>query len=216
MHRIALFAALFLVSVAAFGQAAPEGAKPDADRGARQGGQFHGVMGTIAAISDGGMTLKTFDGKTVTVKLTDKTEYRKDRQPAKLIDFKTGDMVMVRGDASGNDTWVAQLVASRSQMAAQFREGLGKQFIAGEIKAIDGTKLTILRVDGQTQDIAVDETTSFRKQDENITLADLKPGDHVFGRGRQLKDGTFVPATLNVGEPGRMRRMRPGEELAPR
>lgn len=81
---------------------------------------------------------------------------------------------------------------------------MGKEIIAGEIKAIDGLKLTIARVDGEIQTITVDENTSFRKQGESVTLADLKPGDRVFGRG-QLKDGVFVPAVLNVGAPGGMR-----------
>jgi hypothetical protein len=89
------------------------------------------------------------------------------------------------------------------------REGLGKQFIAGEIKAIEGTTLTILRVDGQTQTIQVDENTSFRKQGESITLADFKPGDHVHGRG-ELKNGTFFAAVLNSGDPPQMGMPHPG------
>ena len=81
------------------------------------------------------------------------------------------------------------------------REGMGKEFIAGEVKAINGTQLTILRPDGQTQNITVDDSTSFRKQGESITLADVKVGDHVFGRGA-LKNDVFVPSALNVGMPG--------------
>jgi hypothetical protein len=84
--------------------------------------------------------------------------------------------------------------------ARNFAEGMGKRFIAGEIKSIDGTQLTIQRPDGVTQKISVDEDTSFRKNGESITLADLKPGDHVSGRG-ELKNDVFVPAVLNVGQP---------------
>jgi len=51
----------------------------------------------------------------------------------------------------------------------------------------------------------VDENTSFRKDGQSVTLADLKPGDHVFGRG-ELKNNVFVPETLNVGDPRMMRR----------
>ena len=83
------------------------------------------------------------------------------------------------------------------------REGLGKEFIAGKVKAIDGTNITVDRVDGQTQTIAVDENTSFRKQRDSITLADIKVGDQIMGRGA-LKAGVFVASQLNVGEPGRM------------
>jgi hypothetical protein len=143
--------------------------------------------------------LRGLEGKTITVKLTDATRYRRDQKDAKLADFKVGEAVVVRGTPAGEDTWTAEVVAARPAMEARFREGLGKEFIVGEIKTIDGLKLTILRPDGKTQTIAVDENTSFQKQGESITLADIKPGDRVFGRGA-LKDGTFVPAVLTVGD----------------
>ena len=55
-----------------------------------------GVVGKITAIKDGALELVRMDGARVTVKLTDKTEYRKDRQNAKLRDFKVGDTVFIR------------------------------------------------------------------------------------------------------------------------
>ena len=75
---------------------------------------------------------------------------------------------------------------------------MGKKFIVGEVKAINETKLTIARPDGQTQEIEVDENTSFKKGSESITLPDIKVGDFVRGRG-ELKDSTFVPKELIVG-----------------
>jgi hypothetical protein len=79
---------------------------------------------------------------------------------------------------------------------------LGKKFIIGEVTKIDGTKLTIKRPDGVEQTIEVDEDTSFRKRgNESVTLADIKVGDRVGGRG-EIKNGTFVPAVLNIGMPG--------------
>lgn len=171
-----------------------------------------GVAGTIGEIKPDGFTVKTMEGKTVTVKVTSETRFRKDRQPAKFADFKAGDSVMVGGEPAGQDTWAARFVASRQgggegNMQA-LREGMGKQFIAGEVKAIDGTKLTIDRPDGQTQTIEVDENTSFRKGRESITLPDIKVGDRVFGRGAVNSAGVFVPTTFNVGG---MRMMMGGE-----
>ncbi len=189
----------------------PPRQRPDDPAQGRGEGRRPGVGGTITAISGDSLTLKTMDGRTVTVKLNDQTRYRKDRQEAKRSDFKVGDMVMVRGEPAGDGTITAIGVMSRSGtgMAGgltpeQMRDKMGKELIAGEIKSIDGLKLTIARVDGEAQTIAVDENTSFRKQGESVTLADLKPGDHVFGRGT-LKDGIFVPAVLNVGQPGGLR-----------
>ncbi len=174
-----------------------------------------GVAGTITAIAANSITLKTRDGQTATVNLTDNTQFNKDRQPAKLADFKVGDMIFVRGQSSGQNTWQAERVAERSGMGGGgmgtgggmgqggFRDALGKTLIVGQIKSINGTQLVITRPDGVDQTITVDENTSFRKQGESITLADLKAGDHVFGRG-ELKNNVFVPAVLNLGDPGMM------------
>jgi len=180
------------------------------ERGFGRGrGNFQGTGGTITAISGDTLTLKTMNGSTATVKLTSSTMYRRDRQEAKLSDFKVGDMVMVRGEPAGDNTWTAQGVMSNSNGMAM-REQMGKKFIAGEVAKIEDTKLTIKRVDGETQVIQVDENTSFRNSKrESATLADVKVGDRVFGRG-DLKDGVFVPAVLNVGAPGEMM-MRRGD-----
>lgn len=166
--------------------------------------RHHGIAGTITAVQDGKLTLKTFDGKTATVQFDSNTKFVKDRQPAALKDFKVGTPVLVRGEAAGESNWNATLVATRSDARpGEMRDALGKRFIAGQIKSIKALQITIARPDGQTQTIAVDETTSFRKQDESITLADLKAGDYVFGRG-EVKDGIFVPAILNLADPNMM------------
>jgi len=200
--RWAIIVMVSLVPVLAMAQDNPppkpaEGQLPSGPN-RRGAGRFQGVAGTITAINGNQLSLKSMEGKAVTVNLSSDTQYRKDRQPAALTDFKVGDTVMVAGDPSGENAWKARFVTTRS-LGQQFGEGLGKRFIAGEIKAIEGTSLAILRVDGQTQTILVDENTSFRKQDQSITLADFKPGDHVFGRG-ELKNGSFVAAVLNWGD----------------
>jgi len=179
----------------------PAGDQAQTPGNRREGGfRFQAVTGVITAINRNQLSLRTSDGKDVTVNLSSDTRYRRDRQPAALADFKVGDTVMIGGNPAGENTWNARFVATRGDGAEQMPEGLGKRFIAGEIKSIDGAHLTILRVDGETQTIAVDENTSFRKQGESITLGDFKPGDHVYGRG-ELKDGTFVAAVLNAGDP---------------
>lgn len=175
------------------------------------------VMGKITAISGQTLTIQNPDGRNATVTVTDATRFLKDRQPAKLADFKVGDMAMVRGRSTGTDTWEAEFLGSRTAGSPDgpggfsqggYAQDLGKKFIAGEIKSIDGTHLTIARMDGETQTIAVDENTSFKKENESITLADFKAGDHVFGPG-EVKDGTFVASKLMLGD---MHRMHGGPE----
>jgi hypothetical protein len=79
------------------------------------------------------------------------------------------------------------------------REGLGKEFVAGEVKAIDGTKLTVLGPDGKEYTAEVDENTSFKKGRESITFPDIKVGDRVLSRGKLNSAGVFVAESLNVG-----------------
>ncbi|HYN14921.1 MAG TPA: DUF5666 domain-containing protein [Terriglobales bacterium] len=212
LRRWAIAVIVSLLPVLATAQDNPPKSADDQAQGPphRRGGEgrFQGVAGTITAIDKNQISLKTLEGKAVTVNVSADTRYRKDTQPASLADFKVGDTVMIGGDPAGENTWKARFVATRSNARPEMREGLGKRFIAGEIKALDGLHLTILRPDGVTQTIEVDENTSFRKQGESITLADFKPGDHVFGRG-ELKNGTFVAAVLNFGDPQQMGMPRP-------
>ena len=171
------------------------------------------VLGKITTINGQTLTIQNSEGRELTVTVTDSTRFMKDRQPAKLADFKVGDLTMVRGRSTGTDAWEAEFLGSRSAgpngagpggfSQGGFAQELGKKFIAGEIKSIDGTHLTIARTDGQTQIIAVDENTSFRKENASLTLADFKVGDHVFGPG-EVKDGTFVSSRLLLRDMHRM------------
>jgi len=219
MKRLAI-ATLLLLSCAALAQQAPADAQeqtappqgetrgPRAERGEMR---MRGTAGTISEISGDTITLKSLNGQAVKVKVSDKTEYRKEEQLAKLSDFKPGDFIMVRGEPTGEGEYKAEAIMSRPANGRFMMggEGMGTRFIAGEVKAIDGTKLTIHRIDDQDQAIEVDENTSFRKQGESITLPDIKVGDRVFGRG-EMKNGTFVPQVLNVGDFPQMRMLRQG------
>jgi Domain of unknown function (DUF5666) len=214
----ALFLALAMATVSAAQTPSspqePADAPPQASRGGRgfRGAMFNGQrqMGTITAIDGDKWTLQTEGDKPLVVKIDGQTRFLKDRQPVTAGDFKVGDRVMVAGEAQDKDKndkseFSARVVASFSGAARQqVAEGMGKQFIAGEVKGIDGTKLTVLRPDGETQVIEADENTSFRKMRESITLADIKPGDQIFGRG-ELKNGAFVPSRLDVMDPQQMR-----------
>src|SRR5437868_5760905 len=181
---------------------------PQGQDGQQQGGrfasrEFRGTFGQISEISGSTLKIKLEDGSIGTVITTSETRFRKERQEAKLSDFKVGDSIVVRGESSGDKTWTAQMLGSapsQGQMRDRMKETMGKTIVVGEVKAIDAPKLTIQRTDGIEQSIEADENTSFRKgRDESITLPDIKVGDTVFARG-ELKSGVFVPATINVIE----------------
>jgi len=218
---LALFLALGLASALAQPQ----------ERAGRNFPPGDSVVGKVTTVGKDSLVVTPLaGGDPVTVKVSENTRVIKERQPAKLAEIKSDDMVIARGTLKDNvmeatmvgvvSPEIAQRLAQGGGVIIGFgadggrgpgafnREDLGKKFIAGEVKAINETKLTIARPDGQTQDIEVDENTSFKKGNESITLPDIKPGDFVRGSG-ELKGGIFVPKELIVGR-GQMRIMTGG------
>jgi hypothetical protein len=173
-------------------------------------GRGRTVGGKITSIKDSALELTRMDGASVTVKLTDKTEYRKDRQSAKLADFKVGDTVFIRTEGDGGQNLTALLVAGRSGNGpggpgmggpggGMMMGGgeLGKDFVFGEVKSVDAPKITVLRPDGVTQTLELNEETSLRKGRESVTMADIQTGDRVFVRGG-IQNNSFVPKMVMV------------------
>ncbi len=71
----------------------------------------------------------------------------------------------------------------------------------GKVTAIHELKITIERAnDKQTQTVAVDENTSFRKRREDVTLADVNVGDFISAQGALHAD-TFLATTLRIMPP---------------
>jgi hypothetical protein len=178
------------------------------------------VGGQITAIDSSTVMLQTFSGEAAKVKITSSTRIMKDRNEAKLSDFKVGDRVFAAGEQDKDGVWSAQVFGQRSG-GGSGRAGMmggvpvkpednGKTFIVGELIKVDGTKLTVKKPDNTEQVIEVDDDTSFRNERrESVTLADMKVGDFVRGQGA-VKDGVFVPKELNSG---RARRLRPGSRV---
>jgi hypothetical protein len=241
------FCLLFLTVCAgyAFAQQSPPG--PSSQEGRAPGRRFAGVSGQITEISGSTLKVKQPNGSIATVTVTGDTRFRKDRQEAKLSDFKVGDNVRVAGEPTGENSWTARMIGSAPSQAdmqgaqQRFKDAMGKTVVMGEVKSIDAPKLTIERVDGVEQTIEADENTSFRRGGrfgggggdrgdvarpregsgnaggnatgasggENITLPDIKAGDTIIARG-ELKNGLFVPSSVNVVDPEMARRMKEG------
>ena len=202
----------FLLAATAGWAQVPASAAPSQEQGApRSGGQRggpndgqgQGLFGKITAVNKGSLELAKPDGTTVAVKITDKTEYRKDRQVAKLEEFKVGDVVFVRGEQNADHSVTAQMIGGRSGGAPEGGRGfgeMGKDFVAGEVKSVDAPKLTVLRPDNVTQTLELNEETSLRRGRESITMADIQPGDHVVVRGA-VQNNAFVPKNVMVLSP---------------
>jgi len=189
------------------------------------GGQM--VRGVVAATASDHLAIKTEKGEAYRIAFSSNTRIVKDQQPIRIAAIKPGDTVGVMGvlDAPNHTVHALFVVMVDAEQAKQAREALGKLFIAGKVTAIAELKLTVQRPDGVSQVIAVDESTSFRRGGrqlqsvvegsgpaggsaapipvsaggESITLADIKVGDTVAGKG-ELKHGIFVPSQLAVGD----------------
>jgi len=185
-------------------QGGPEGPR----RGAQ--GRMRGAFGKITAIQSDSIEIAGQDGTKSSFKLTSSTEFRKDRQPAKIGDFKVGDMVIVRTDPdSGNAVGATALMVaaapqgftgrgSGGQGGSAFMPGsLGKDYVVGDVKSVDPPKLTVMRVDNVTQTLELNEETSLRRGRDSITMADIQAGDHILARGAVAND-VFVPKSLSV------------------
>jgi len=195
------------------------------------------VRGTVTASTSDGLSIKVESGELYKVTITPNTRVMKARQPVKLGEIKSGDGVGAMGvmDPSTKTLHAMFVTVVDAEQIRKAQADLGKTYILGEVASIDELKLTIKRVDGVSQTIAVDEGTSFRRGGrgvgggraagaganaaprtpvqgeggESITLADIKVGDSVLGRGA-LKNGVFVPTELRVMDAAARARRRSG------
>ncbi|MBW4038562.1 MAG: hypothetical protein HIU91_06730 [Acidobacteria bacterium] len=216
---------VFLLGLAAGVGLRAQGPGVNQDSGLPTGG-FAGmarVGGEVTAVDGSALTVKTGEGSVMHIITTDNTRVMKGRGvTVKVSDLKVGDGVMAAGilDAPNKTLHAAVLFATDAAQLKAMRDNLGKTYIVGRVKAIDmdNAKMTVERPDGVAQTIGFDETTSFRrgKRDagsglgaggaalpetgESITLADVKTGDGVRGKG-SIKGGLFVPTELVVVAP---------------
>jgi hypothetical protein len=184
------------------------------------------VRGTVTAVAADHLTIKTDSDEVYQVTMTPNTRLMKERQPIQAGEVKVGDGVGAMGelDAPKKTLHALFVAVMDAEQVRKMREDLGKTYITGKVTAIDDLKLTILRPDHVSQVIEVDETTSFRRgrgrrrgnmtsdavsspgaanpvpndtSGEIVTLADVKVGDMIAGRG-SMKHGAFVPTTLAI------------------
>src|SRR5215475_5704809 len=189
----------------------PPGDQPGRGQRGGEGGP-RPVLGKITSIQNGVMELTGPNGQAVKVKFTDQTQFRKDRQPAKVSDFKVGDLVAVRGEESADHTINATLIGARTggMMYSGPAGGqggprggimaggtLGKDYVVGQVKSIDPPRMTVLRTDNVTQTLELNEETSLRKGRDSITMADIQVGEHIVSRG-EVRNDVFVPKGVMV------------------
>jgi hypothetical protein len=233
MNRWGAAKLLLLVMTTALSTMVLAQQEPDDERGGAAsfaGGQM--VRGTVTATGADHLTVKTEAGDIYQVVISANTRVTKERQPLKLTDIKAGDGVGAMGvlDPTTKTVHAVFVGVIDAEQIKKAREGMGKVYITGRVTAIDldGLKVTVLRPDGVSQVIGVDEQTSFKRGGRR--MAGLASGAGVGEVGSSagnspaasgsssgesitfadvkvgdsvagrgaLKNGTFVPTELGV------------------
>jgi hypothetical protein len=167
-------------------------------------GSENGVRGTVTVIAKDSFTIKTEEGEVYRVFYSPNTRLVKDRQPIESSDVHAGDMLLAGGllDAKAKTVGAVLIVDVDAKDVQKARAAFGKTWVVGKVTAIHGLRITIERAgDKQTQVLGVDENTSFRKQKEDVTLADMKVGDMISSQGA-MHDNTFFATILRILPPG--------------
>ena len=180
-------------------------AAQDARDDPRQGGAaFAGgqmVRGTVTAVTADQLTVKTEAGDVYQVALSANTRLNKERQPVKATDIKVGDGVGAMGvlDPATKTVHAVFVGVIDAEQVKKARENMGKTYITGKVTAIDmdALKLTVMRPDGVSQVIGVDEQTSFKRGGRGMAaiasgagVVEMGGGGAAGGRGNGMGSGS--------------------------
>jgi hypothetical protein len=186
----------------------------DGQDGPQQGGTaFAGgqmVRGTVTAATADHLTVKTETGDIYQVSLSANTRLTKDRQPVKATDIKVGDGVGAMGvlDAPTKTVHAVFVAVVDAEQVKKARENMGKTYITGKVTAIDmdALKVTVLRPDGVSQVIGVDEQTSFKKGGRGMAAmasgAPMEMSGGGAGGGRANGGGNSAGSGAGAGNGG--------------
>jgi len=183
----------------------------DGQYGPQQGGAaFAGgqmVRGTVTATAADHLTVKTEAGEIYQVALSANTRLTRERQPVKVADIKVGDGVGAMGvlDAATKTVHAVFVGVIDAEQLKKARENMGKTYITGKVTAIDmdALKVTVMRPDGVSQVIGVDEQTSFKRGGRGMMAVTSGAGvidtGPMGGRGNGADTGSGTGAGKGSG-----------------
>lgn len=207
-RRIAIFVLILLFACSVFVRAQRAQPQMGADTGAGIGAWLpgaRGVLGTVASSTASSFSLRLDSGEVYTVNFSANTRIlqqparpnKKDRaqqmrprmEPIEASAIHAGDALTAVGavDDAAKTVGAVAIIRLDPERAAELKTmeaNYGRTWLAGEITAIDGTRITILgAVDRKPHILTVDENTSFRRMRESITLMDLQTGATIRAAG---------------------------------
>lgn len=169
------------------------------------------VFGSLTGLSGTSITIETKSGGLITVFTDDLTKFLaigdQGKSDLAFSDLKVGDKVAAVG--VGKDSTVG---------AAKFVVRIGKSLVkraavAGKVKSIDGTSLTITHIIHTERTFTINTTSETKikvKGKENATLADVKVDDIVVASGSVDEKGVIAAKRVFV-IPGKFAGVKPKE-----
>lgn len=141
---------------------------------------------TISAISGSSVTLKTDDGWTRTIELTDAIGLTKGGQDIAVADLAVGDQVRLgqTGNADGTYTVDALAVVVPS--------------VRGEVSDVSSSGFKVTTRDGSVWTIALNGSTTYQFGTGTGTLADVTNGITVLVQGTTTGDNALTALTVRV------------------
>lgn len=152
---------------------------------------------TITAINGSSLSLKTEDGWTRTITVTDSTTITKGGATIAIGDLAVGDSIRFREVKATDGTYSVTAIV------------VVLPTVVGQISAIDGDTITVTQPGGTTATIHVDSNTKYRVAGNAGSLSDLKVGSFIIAEGTQRSDGSLDAAAVRGGI-GKGRQGHPG------
>jgi hypothetical protein len=152
---------------------------------------------TITAIDGSSLSLKTEDGWTRTIAVTDSTTITKGGATIGLGDLAVGDSIRFRQEKASDGTYTVTAIV------------VVLPTVVGEISKIDGDTITVTQPGGTSATIHVDSKTTYRLAGGSGgagSLSDLKAGMVIAAEGTQRTDGSLDASAIRGGiEKGALR-----------
>jgi hypothetical protein len=171
---------------------------PDVDRrlggpGFRGGGRAFGGFGfgqiTITAIDGNSLSLKTVDGWTRTISVTDSTTITRAGQKIARSDLKVGDTIRFGQTRQSDGTFVVNSIEVVLPRAA------------GSVTAVTADGFTLKSRDGTTWTITVNGSTTYTLGVKAGAKSDVSVGDEVFVEGTQGSGNALTAAAVHIQLP---------------
>ncbi len=174
------------------------------------GGGFgrRGTFGRVTSVdsSDDSFKVQTFNGSTVTVKVTSKTTYRDSAaSSAGFSDVKVGETVVIIGSTSnGVETATSVVIGTPGGFGGGgFGGGGFGGGTFGTVTAVDSSKdtFTLKTASGSSVTVKVTSTTTFRdRAASNAGFSDVKVGESVAVTG-STSNGVETATSVTIGLP---------------